>query len=459
MSLEQRVRTTLKDAGSRIDTTEKPPSRPTTAISRSRRRRFRPALTFVASFAAVVLFGAVAVFVSGDAAGPANDAEPAFSGLLGSIVELLPDGFDPEQAPSLLTLEGSPDETATLYLETRIPVVEPGVKRVEEQDGYTLVQWAWGNHLDSDYAGGDRGLTGWLLLRPIPRGFEVVAATTDGVDLSGLTLSDGVVDGVVESDSGELIGADVLNLDGSIVEGAPHPNGFNPDAMTLWGTAGAGNPPLELDVPVSGPVVIRVNQVGGTFLSISEVVIGSAAEDMALGEQQVPGRPISDQLFDEVFGNEESADFVRESATFIHARDQDDIGLFSLYAAAATSDDGVEFDQPVMCIYQYGRDGGVRGSKCGPDVSLDQPGVAVSSSCGNPDVTMFSAWALNPEVEVVEFTFSDGFSELLDPNMGFLIWAWRNTKQLTGIRVDNASPEVERAVGEFIGTLPHAPCD
>lgn len=464
MSLEQRVRAALNDAGSRIDTTQEPTSQPFT-VSESKRRRFRPMLAFVAGFAAVLLFGVVAILVSGERTDPAEEARPVFSGLLGSIVDLLPDGFDPGQAVPLFIQEGTPEEIATEYLETRLPIVGAGVARVEEQDGFTLVQWAWGRLLDPEYQDTeDDGYKGWLVLRPRLRGFEVVAATADGVDLSDLSLSDGAVEGVVDSDPVEIVGADVLTLDGVPVESAPHPDGFNPDAATLWGTAGASNPPLRLDVPVSEPVIIRVNQVGGTFLSISEVVLGSdiaAPEDISSGAVQIPGRPISDRQFNEVFGNETPVDVIRESVFYAHARnqDQDPIGWFTLYGAKANSADGFQYDQPVNCIFQYGMDGAVSGHQCGPTVSFDIPGIAVNSSCADPDVTMFSAWAINPEVELVELIFSDGSNEQLEPTRGYLIWAWRNTKQLTDIGVVDASPEVQQAVDGYVSTPQDAPCD
>lgn len=462
MSLEQRIRSTLKDAGSRIDTPE-PTPQGFTATSRSKRRRLRPMLAFIAGFAAVLVFGIATILLSGER-DPAGDSQGIFSGRLGSIIDLLPDGFDPEQAAPLLTLDGNPEATASRYLETRIPTIGAGVKAVEEQDGYTLVQWAWGDLLSPDFPGGDRGETGWLILRPVLGGFEVVAATTDGVDLSNLSLTDGAVAGVVESDSGEFIGADVLTLDGVPVVSSPHPDGFNPDAMSLWGTAGAGNPPLTLDVPVSEPVIVRVNSVGGTLLSISEVILGSdiaTPEDVAPGAQQMPGPPLSDQHFEEVFGNEDSVDVIRESVFFVHGRDQDapDLGVFSLYGAMANSADGVVFDQPVDCIVMHGMESAISGHQCGPDVSLDKPGVALVSSCADSDVTMFSAWAINPEVESLELVFSDGSEMVLEPDRGYVIWAWRNTKQLTDIRVDNPSPEVQRSVGDLVSTLPHTPCD
>lgn len=457
MSLEQRVRSALKDAGSRIDTTIEPNHRPLASTSQQR-RRLRPMLAFVASFAAVLLFGTFAVLVSGERAGPAGDFQPGLSGRLGSVVGQLPDGFDPEQASPLLTLEGNPEEVATQYLESRLSFIGAGVSGVEEQDGYTLVQWAWGRLLNPAVSQSESGETGWLLLRPIPRGFDVVAATTDGVDLSDLTLSDGAVRGVVESDSDQFLGADVLSLDGTPVDSAPHPDGFFPDADFLWGTAGASNPPLTLDVPASEPVIIRVNRVGGTLLSISEVILGTPLPEEN-DQAQLSGPPLTDQQFEEVFGNEEPGTIVRESAFLAHSRDQDGLGVFSIYGASANSVGGVELVQQVNCIYQHGMEGGVGGSRCGLDVSLDTPGIALSSSCADPDVTMFSVWAINPEVEVLELVFSDGSNALLEPKGGYVIWGWRNTKQLVDIRVDNASPEVQQTIDDHASALASPPCD
>lgn len=317
MSLEQRVRSTLKDAASRIDTTAEPAPQPSTTATPGR-RPLRPMLAFIASFAAVLLFGVLAMLISGESTGPADDGQAEFSGLLGSIIDLLPEGFEPEHAASLLTLEGNPETIAAEYLEIRIPTIGAGVTRVEEQDGYTLVQWAWGRLLNPDDSQSERGETGWLLLRPTARGHEVIAATTDGVDLSDLTVSEGAVKGTVESDSGQFIGADVLSLEGWPVESAPYPDGVFPDADFLWGTAGASKPPLALDVPVSEPVVVRVNRVGGTLLSISEVVLGSdlAPGDVGQGVEPMPGTALNEQQFEEVFGDEEPGVVIRETPSW-----------------------------------------------------------------------------------------------------------------------------------------------
>jgi hypothetical protein len=54
-----------------------------------------------------------------------------------------------------------------------------------------------------------------------------------------------------------------------------------PDADSLWGTAASGQSPLGVDVQVEGPVLLRVNRVGGAFLSISEVAFGDIDPDAA----------------------------------------------------------------------------------------------------------------------------------------------------------------------------------
>ncbi|HUP16041.1 MAG TPA: hypothetical protein VM848_08335 [Acidimicrobiia bacterium] len=259
----------------------------------------RPGLAAPAAVVAVMILAAPVIWLSAERGGgeldsavpltsqpataetsqpdPTTSPAPAFSGLLGSVIDLLPDSFDPELASPLLAMDGNPEEVATQYLETRLPLLNSGVSRVEEQDGYTLVQWAWGRLLVESET--EEGHSGWLLMRPTIRGFEILAATTDGIDLSDLTIADGSLRGVIQSSTDEFVGADVLDLDEKPVASAPNPDGFTPEADFPWGTAGAGTPPLALDLTVTEPVIVRVNRVGGTLLSISEVVIGQGSDD------------------------------------------------------------------------------------------------------------------------------------------------------------------------------------
>jgi hypothetical protein len=198
-----------------------------------------------------------------------------YDGLLGSIIDLLPDGFDPEGAMPVFVGDGSVDEVVTDYFEARDLLEGIGIVREDEQDGYTLVEWAWGRLLDGE--GNERGFNGWLLLHPTGSGFEILAATTIGVDLSNMAIADGHIRGVVRSDSDQDMGVDVLDPDGTPVDAAPNPEGM-PDAATVWGTAAHGEAPLEIDLPVTEPVVVRVNLVGGAFVSIAEVAFGQGVE-------------------------------------------------------------------------------------------------------------------------------------------------------------------------------------
>ncbi|MGH8913663.1 MAG: hypothetical protein ACRDZM_04010 [Acidimicrobiia bacterium] len=127
----------------------------------------------------------------------------------------------------------------------------------------------------------EQGHRGWLLMRSTTRGLEILAATTEGIDLSDLAISKGSLRGVIQSNTDDYLGADVLSLDEKPVASAPNPDGFTPESDFPWGTAGAGTPPLALDLPVAEPVILRVNRVGGTLLSISEVILG---EDSTAGD-------------------------------------------------------------------------------------------------------------------------------------------------------------------------------
>jgi hypothetical protein len=217
------------------------------------------------------------------------DPAPDFEGQLGSILEQLPDGFDLDQATPVFAVDAGLEEAALRYLETRHLLDNVGISRVVEQDNYTMVQWAWGRLLDETEL--EQGESGWLVMRPAGTGYEVLAATTDGIDLSDvIQTSTGHIIGGVISNTDQHLGVDVLNLDGTPVASAPNPEGM-PDADFLWGTAASGTPPLGFDVQVSGAVLLRVNRVGGTLLSISEIALGQVSED-ELDQIQDDGAPI-----------------------------------------------------------------------------------------------------------------------------------------------------------------------
>ncbi len=99
MSLEQRVRSTLKDAGSRIDTRERKTLQSPTAPTRRERDRFRPVLAVLAGLVGVLLFGAVAILLSDDGAPEVTSSEvlPLDSAdvevLEWTVVDALPDDY------------------------------------------------------------------------------------------------------------------------------------------------------------------------------------------------------------------------------------------------------------------------------------------------------------------------------------------------------------------------------
>lgn len=72
MSLEQKIRSTLKDAGARINTGNPVALRPDAAPSQRSRLRTRPMLAFVAAFVGVLVLGVVGLLVSGE---PGSDTD------------------------------------------------------------------------------------------------------------------------------------------------------------------------------------------------------------------------------------------------------------------------------------------------------------------------------------------------------------------------------------------------
>jgi hypothetical protein len=83
---------------------------------------------------------------------------------------------------------------------------------------------------------------------------------------------------VVTGNPAGTLAADVVSIDGQPVSGSPYPDGFILEADYRWGTAGSSDSGrLTLDIgPISGPVAVRVNLVGGTLLSISELMLGGS---------------------------------------------------------------------------------------------------------------------------------------------------------------------------------------
>lgn len=177
----------------------------------------------------------------------------------------VPEGFDIEGADVVFTSAGNADDVAGAYLRDRFPDhPAPGIKveRARTRARRAFVGWTVEGGLPP----------GTLFLRRGDEGWSVVAAVTRGVDLSGLRLEGGRIVGAVTSTDGNSLFADVLRPDGTPVPEAPRPSG-QPDAAYRFGTAaGPANRRLVLDVTVGDErPVVRVNHVGGTILTISEI--------------------------------------------------------------------------------------------------------------------------------------------------------------------------------------------
>lgn len=196
-------------------------------------------------------------------------APPALSGL--------PAGFDPLTAEPVFSAAGSADAVADAYMRERFPDhPNPGIELEPARSRGRRAYADW-----STVDNGERIASGVLALRETDTGgWSVVAATTSGVDLSSVETTEGRVAGRVTTDNNNSLFADVFQPGETPAAGSPHPEG-QPDAAYRFGTAGGpGDGSLDIDVRVEpGSAVLRVNLVGGTILSITELslVIPSSA--------------------------------------------------------------------------------------------------------------------------------------------------------------------------------------
>ena len=180
----------------------------------------------------------------------------------------LPASSDPATSETIFTAAGSPDDVALAYVRDRFPdYPSPGVEleRARKRGPRFYARWVTSDNREQI-------ATGVIGLRENGDGYGVVVATTDGIDLSQLQSGEGRVKGRITTDNINSLYADVFQPDGTPAAGSPRPEG-QPDAAYRFGTAGGpGDRSLEIDVPVEpGSAVVRVNLVGGTILSISEV--------------------------------------------------------------------------------------------------------------------------------------------------------------------------------------------
>lgn len=192
-----------------------------------------------------------------------------------SAPQELPTWFDPATATVVFdTGYDQPQDAAEDYLRARFPdfpVPDVGIAHISVDDGLATARWA-GREPEYPYGGE-------IVLRLVDDSWDVVASTTEGVHLSGLERRDGVLEGAVTSAGIDMLALDVLGLDGEPVEDAPQPDGY-PGATYRFGTAGVsdtgpGSVPIEVPASIEvgdEPVIVRAQHVGGTLLSVAEVV-------------------------------------------------------------------------------------------------------------------------------------------------------------------------------------------
>lgn len=204
---------------------------------------------------------------------------------LEQVVATLPETFNPGTAIAVYAGNGSAEDVAIAYLldrlglESRVMFVEvvgPGFEAVRVEPG-------------------EVGHLGWVLIR---RGegdlIEVIASSTDGVDLSEVTLRDGQISVRVEASGVGILSLDVLELSGDPIAGAVNPAGVPRTGGPRSGTAGVvdasqpdGAAVIEFSAAgVTAPVIIRANDVGGRLLTVSEFIIepepGSAEPEVTV---------------------------------------------------------------------------------------------------------------------------------------------------------------------------------
>lgn len=252
-------------------------------------RKTRVLLGLGAAAVLVAVVGAVGLTTgdSDDLIIPPPVSEGAFDI---SVLDLLPDGFDPVSAPSLFPGFGDPAAVAQAYLGERVGV-ETAVLSVEvtAPDQYA-VRWGWGQVAGISRTQDDGDL-GWVLLRGDADGnLYVIAAVTDGVDVSDVQHLNGRVSIVVESTAASGgIAMDVLDMTGAPVDGAPNPDGVFPGGDVRYGTAGVADSGVPGQITslafaaegIDEPVVLRVHLVGGALLTVSEVVLEPALDEEA----------------------------------------------------------------------------------------------------------------------------------------------------------------------------------
>lgn len=182
----------------------------------------------------------------------------------------LPSTFDIATAPVIFWASGDADEVVGAYLRARFPdYPSPGVAagRATIDGTEAVATWSIVGENSTPYGGA-------IVLRSDDGAWGVVAATTDGVNLTDLAYDGQRVHGRVIYSGIDLLAVDVTDLVGEPAEGAPRPNGY-PGAEYRFGTAGDSDTgSLNLNIAaIDETVIVRAQYVGGTLLSIAEIAL------------------------------------------------------------------------------------------------------------------------------------------------------------------------------------------
>ena len=266
--LEARVRHTLAAVASAtpIDpAASAPPPQPPPPARTNSRRTARALIAAAASIALVL--GAVALVANdnNDDDDRVKVAPPAAAPTTSTQPTGLPEGFDVATAAPVFSADGAPDAVVNAYLSSRFtdyPQPSLSVRRVDQSAERVTFSWTTGRGADDP-----RGV---ILLRRSAARWAVVVATTDGVDLGDVGYDGTRMRGIVRTTNTNSMFADVLTPSGKPVRERAGRRGFGGSS---FGTAGGPvDGSLELDVTATfQPVILRVQLVGGTTLSISEV--------------------------------------------------------------------------------------------------------------------------------------------------------------------------------------------
>lgn len=203
--------------------------------------------------------------------------------ILDDVLASIPPGVDPVSGPPVYrgTIGELPEAAVRDYLTRRLPDLSFELVQTDSVEPLVVYRWSVD---DPDYRA-----SGSVVVRKEPDGPVVTLATTDGITFSSLErTADRLAAVVLDDDPARgLLAADVTTLDGTIVgDSTATDSTGKPGPPTDFGSAGlAEGAPLSFELTLAPiPVVVRVQRVGGTMLSITELTVEPTAFPLACGD-------------------------------------------------------------------------------------------------------------------------------------------------------------------------------